>query len=147
MYLWAFCVLPSLRSTGAYVQILYKIFVHDMIPFGAIFSIFLFAFTGAFYFALRGEEFTETTTTSNCTCSSDENCVENVTTTESTSLNNFPHLTMWVVAKEILCVHAITVVRTSPNVTFVLLVYIVIYVCICMYHSTNQSCTLCTTIV
>lgn len=91
-----FVFFTSFRSTGAYVQILSKIFIHDMIPFGAIFSLFLFSFTGAFYFALRGEEFTTTVVTSS-NCSSeidDENCVQNVTTTESSSLNIFPHLTM-----------------------------------------------------
>ena len=89
-------ILCFLRSTGAYVQILSKIFIHDMIPFSAIFSIFLFSFTGAFYFALRGEEFTTTTTTTNRNCSlemDDENSVQDVTTTELSSLDIFPHLT------------------------------------------------------
>lgn len=87
-FLWLY----FLRSTGAYVQILSKIFIHDMIPFGGIFSIFLFAFTGAFYLALRGEEVTHTTNR-NCTLEMDEeNCDERVTTTES-SLDIFPHLT------------------------------------------------------
>ena len=91
-YTRAFYILTPFRSTGAYVQILSKIFIHDMIPFGGIFSIFLFAFTGAFYLALRGEEDTHTTTR-NCTLEmDDENCVANVTTTES-SLDTFPHLT------------------------------------------------------
>ena len=83
-----------LRSTGAYVQILSKIFIHDMIPFSAIFSIFLFSFTGAFYFALRGEEFTTTTSNGNCSLEmDDESPVQNVTTTELSSLDIFPHLT------------------------------------------------------
>ena len=30
--------------------------LQDMIQFGAIFSVFLFSFSGAFYLALRGEE-------------------------------------------------------------------------------------------
>ena len=87
-------ILCFLRSTGAYVQILSKIFIHDMIPFSAIFSIFLFSFTGAFYFALRGEEFTTTTSNGNCSLEmDDENSVQNVTTTELSSLDIFPHLT------------------------------------------------------
>ena len=89
-----------LRSTGAYVQILSIIFIHDMVPFGAIFSLFLFAFTGAFYFALRGEEFTATIiTASNCSSEiDDDNCIQNVTTTESSNLEIFPHLTKLVAA-------------------------------------------------
>ena len=86
-----------LRSTGAYVQILIKILVQDMIPFSAIFGLFLFSFTGAFYFALRGEEFTQRNVAfSNCTSMDDgaENCVNNYTTTESSSLDIHPFLTM-----------------------------------------------------
>ncbi|XP_065884791.1 transient receptor potential cation channel subfamily A member 1-like isoform X2 [Dysidea avara] len=85
------------RSTGAYVQILIKILVQDMVPFSAIFGLFLFSFTGAFYFALRGEEFTDRTLTStNCSSFDDgaENCVTNFTTTESSSLDIHSHLTM-----------------------------------------------------
>ena len=69
--------------------------MRDMIPFVAVFSLFLFAFTGAFYFALRGEEFTTTVVTgSNCTSElDDENCVENVITVESSSVDTYPHLT------------------------------------------------------
>ena len=89
------CSFTAFRSTGAYVQILYKIFVDDMIPFGAIFSVFLFAFTGAFYFALRGEQFTTTIITSNCSSEvDDEHCVQNFTITESSNLDLYPHLTM-----------------------------------------------------
>lgn len=44
-----------LRSTGAYVQILYQVMLQDMIQFGTIFLVFLVSFSGAFYFALRGE--------------------------------------------------------------------------------------------
>ena len=66
-----------------------------MIPFGAVFSLFLFAFTGALYFALRGEEFTTTNIISNCSSTvDDEYCVQNVTTTESSNLDIYPHLTM-----------------------------------------------------
>ena len=100
--LQGFHVLTPFRSTGAYVQILAIIFIHDMIPFGAIFSLFLFAFTGAFYFALRGEEFTTTIiTASNCSSEIDDDncCVQNVTTMESSNLEMFPHLTKWVVDK------------------------------------------------
>lgn len=43
------------RSTGAYVQILGKIIVQDMVQFGAIFCVFLLSFSGSFYLALRGE--------------------------------------------------------------------------------------------
>ena len=68
-----------------------------MVPFGAVFSLFLFSFTGAFYFSLRGEEFTTSVVTAT-NCSSEitdcKDCVQNVTTIESTSLDNFPHLTM-----------------------------------------------------
>ena len=89
----------SFRSTGAYVQILSKIFIHDMIPFTAIFSIFLFSFTGAFYFALRGEERDVVTTiisdAGNCSDIDDGNCTQNVATVITQSnLDNFPHLTM-----------------------------------------------------
>ena len=85
----------SYRSTGVYVQILPKIVVHDIIPFGAVFLLFLFAFTGAFYFSLRGEEFTTTVVTaSDCSLSTDDgNCIHNTTTVESSSLNIFPHMT------------------------------------------------------
>ena len=86
-----FCYI--IRSTGAYVQILSRILIRDMIPFGAIFGLFLFTFTGAFYFALRGEEFTTLVNTSNCSSENDGSCVQNVTTTDSSSLNLFPHLT------------------------------------------------------
>ena len=98
LFIWLcyFCLLY--RSTGAYVQILYLIFRQDMVPFASVFSLFLFSFTGAFYFSLRGEEFTtRVVTATNCSSSEitdDENCVQNVTTIESTSLDNFPHLTM-----------------------------------------------------
>ena len=75
-----------------------KILINDMIPFSAIFSLFLFSFTGAFYFALRGEERDEVTTvndTSNCTDVDDRNCTQNATVvTTRSSLDNFPHLTM-----------------------------------------------------
>ena len=64
-----------------------------MIPFGAIFGLFLFTFTGAFYFALRGEEFATSVNTNNCSSEIDESCVHNVTTGESSSLDVFPHLT------------------------------------------------------
>ena len=92
------CLL-SFRSTGAYVQILSKIFIHDMIPFTAIFSLFLFSFTGAFYFALRGEERDVVTTVmgsaGNCSDIDDGNCTQNITTvTTKSNLDNFPHLTM-----------------------------------------------------
>jgi len=68
-----------------------------MIPFSVIFGLVLFSFTGAFYFALRGEEFTERiVTSSNCSSFDDgaENCVTNYTTTESSSLDIHSHLTM-----------------------------------------------------
>ena len=66
-----------------------------MVPFGAVFSLFLFSFTGAFYFALRGEEFTTTVVTAtNCSLEiDDEVCIQNITTIESSSLDIFPHLT------------------------------------------------------
>ena len=68
-----------------------------MVPFGAVFSLFLFSFTGAFYLSLRGEEFTTSVVTaSNCSSEITDcgDCVQNVTTIESTGLDNFPHLTM-----------------------------------------------------
>ena len=66
-----------------------------MVPFGAVFSLFLVAFTGAFYFALRGEEITTTVVAgTNCTLEiDDEVCIQNFTTAESSSLDIFPHLT------------------------------------------------------
>ena len=69
--------------------------MRDMVPFFAVFSLFLFAFTGAFYFALRGEEFTTTVVTgSNCTSElDDESCVQNITTVESSSLDTYSYLT------------------------------------------------------
>ena len=67
--------------------------MRDMVPFVAVFSLFLFAFTGAFYFALRGEEFTTTVTGSNCTSELDDICVQNITTVESSSLDTQPYLT------------------------------------------------------
>jgi len=97
MFMRSSCFVFCLRSTGAYVQVLIKILVQDMIPFGAIFGLFLFSFTGAFYFALRGEEFTDgSNTSSNCSSFDDvaENCVTNFTTTESSSLDIHSHLTM-----------------------------------------------------
>ena len=69
--------------------------MQDMVPFGAVFSLFLFSFTGAFYFALRGEEFTTTIVTgSNCSSEiiDDGNCVDNVTTAESSNLKLHSHL-------------------------------------------------------
>ena len=84
-------LLYTYRSTGAYVQILSRILIRDMIPFGAIFGLFLFTFTGAFYFALRGEEIRTQVNTSDC--SSERENVENATTVESSSLNLYPHLT------------------------------------------------------
>ena len=66
-----------------------------MVPFGAVFSLFLIAFTGAFYFALRGEEITTTVVAAtNCTSEIDDKvCTQNFTTVESSSLDVFPHLT------------------------------------------------------
>ena len=66
-----------------------------MVPFIAIFSFFLFSFTGAFYFALRGEEHTTTVVTaSNCSSEiDDEMCIQNFTTVELSSLDIYPHLT------------------------------------------------------
>ena len=66
-----------------------------MVPFAVVFSLFLFTFTGAFYFALRGEEFTTTEIIySNCSSETgDENCIQNVTTVEEFGLDIFPHLT------------------------------------------------------
>jgi len=62
--------------------------MRDMVPFGAVFSLFLFSFTGAFYFALRGEEFVD----NNCSSDVDDgHCVQNATNAESSSLNIFPH--------------------------------------------------------
>ena len=89
------CFFVSYRSTGVYVRILPKIVMRDIIPFSAVFLLFLFAFTGAFYFSLRGEEFSTTlVTTSNCSSSTDDGiCAQNTTTVESSSLNIFPHLT------------------------------------------------------
>ena len=89
------CFFTFYRSTGVYVQILPKIVLRDIIPFAALFSLFLFAFTGALYLSLRGEEFTTTVVTaSNCSSSTDDgNCVQNTTTVESSSLNIFPDLT------------------------------------------------------
>ena len=83
------------RSTGAYVQILYLILRQDLVPFIAVFSLFLFGFTGALYFALRGEEIITTLVTfSNCSLGiDDENCTQTFTTVESTSLDKSPHLT------------------------------------------------------
>ena len=65
-----------------------------MVPFGVVFSLFLFAFTSAFYFSLRGEEFTITViTASNCSSNTDNaSCVENVTTKKSSSLDTFPYM-------------------------------------------------------
>ena len=64
-----------------------------MVPFAAVFSLFLFGFTGSFYFALRGEEFTATVI-SGCSLETDDNgCVNNITTAKSSSLDIFPHLT------------------------------------------------------
>ena len=84
------------RSTGTYVEILYLILWEDIIPFATVFSLFLFGFTGAFYFALRGEEITRTVvTSSNCTSEiiDDESCIQNFTMIQSSSLDNSPHLT------------------------------------------------------
>ena len=84
-----------LRSTGAYVQILSIIFVQDLIPFIAIFSLFLFSFTGAFHFALRWEEFT-VDIHNNCSSEmidNDDNCSYNLTSIELSGLDIFPHLT------------------------------------------------------
>ena len=67
-----------------------------MIPFSAMLLLFLFSFTGAFYFALHGEELTNTMVTAgNCTSELDngDTYVQNVTTVESSSLDIYPHLT------------------------------------------------------
>ena len=37
------------------MQILYQVMLRDIIQFGAIFLVFLVSFSGALYFALRGE--------------------------------------------------------------------------------------------
>ena len=89
----------AIRTTGAYVQSLWLIFKHDVIPFVVIFMPTLFAFAGAFYLALHGEyEVTTPTTsntTSNCTSEADnKNCFQNNTTTESSSSNTYPSKTM-----------------------------------------------------
>lgn len=86
---------PLFRSTGTYLHILPGIIVRDLVPFSIVFSLFLFAFTGALYFSLRGEEFATTIVTfSNCSSEiNDASCIQNVTTAESSSLHIFPELT------------------------------------------------------
>ena len=74
--------------------------IRDMIQFGAIFAVFLFSFSGAFYLALRGEDRTQM----EGVCVSDCNAT-NVTVAENesslvpplnTSLNLYPFETSWV---------------------------------------------------
>ena len=51
-YLFYFCVI---RTTGAFVRILFRVVLIDVVQFGIIFLILLYAFSGALYLALRGE--------------------------------------------------------------------------------------------
>ena len=83
------------RSTGAYVHILRFMLGQDLMSFLAVFSLFLFGFTGALYFSLRGEEITTMIVTfNNCSLGiDDENCSQIFTTVESSSLDKSPHLT------------------------------------------------------
>ena len=85
-----------------------------MVPFIAIFSFFLFSFTGAFYFALRGEEHTTTVVTaSNCSSEiDDEMFIQNFTTVELSSLDIYPHLTEYgIFVCVCVCVHVCMHVR------------------------------------
>jgi len=53
---WPYNVISlTSRSVGMYVAIIYHIIKEDIIPFMVVISIVLFAFTGGFYLALRGE--------------------------------------------------------------------------------------------
>jgi ankyrin repeat protein len=51
-----FKYLSAIRATGAYVKILFRIIVIDIVQFGIIFLVIWYAFSGAIYLALRGEE-------------------------------------------------------------------------------------------
>ena len=72
--------------------------IRDMIQFGAIFAVFLFSFSGAFYLALRGEDRTQMA--GGCVGDCNVTNVTNVTSAENelvsplnTSLNIYPYET------------------------------------------------------
>ncbi|XP_069101443.1 transient receptor potential cation channel subfamily V member 5-like [Argopecten irradians] len=44
------------RQTGAYAQILWRIFIHDFIQFTIVFTVILLAFSGSLILSLRGED-------------------------------------------------------------------------------------------
>ena len=104
-----------------------------MVPFITIFSFFLFSFTGAFYFALRGEEVTTTVVTaSNCTSElDDEICVQNFTTVESSSLDIHPHLTEYEIYV-CLCVYVYMRVCLCLCVRVCVCVCVCVFVCVCV---------------
>ena len=77
------------------MQILYQVMLHDIIQFGAIFLVFLVSFSGAFYFALRGEVRSVPMPSSGNTSFRNES---NTSTSESgnftTSLDIYPYETL-----------------------------------------------------
>ena len=52
-----FCIV---RATGAFVRILFRVILIDVVQFSILFVILLYAFSGALYLALRGERLTPT---------------------------------------------------------------------------------------
>ena len=68
------------------MEILFRIILKDMVMFGAIFLVFLFSFSGAFYLALRGEVRSEDASVGNTTV--DNNTVAAVLRT-SLDINPF----------------------------------------------------------
>nr|XP_022293145.1 uncharacterized protein LOC111103871 isoform X2 [Crassostrea virginica] len=61
---WIFKYAAVFRQTGAYAQILWRILIHDIVQFTALFAFILLAFSGCLLLSLRGEgsleQFTET---------------------------------------------------------------------------------------
>ncbi|KAI6656423.1 hypothetical protein LOD99_1219 [Oopsacas minuta] len=59
-----------LRTTGAYVEIISSILRYDIVPFSIIFAMFLFAFSGATYLALKFEGVVDAARTPHIYCPS-----------------------------------------------------------------------------
>lgn len=80
------------RSTGAYVQILFRVLLRDMIQFGTIFLVFLFSFSGSFYLALRGEVISSTSAVCRNTTECNMNATNetDVMVSINSSLNLYP---------------------------------------------------------
>ena len=77
------------------MQILYQVMLQDIIQFGAIFLVFLVSFSGAFYFALRGEvRSVPIVLSGNASFGNESNTSTSGTGNFTTSLDIYPYETL-----------------------------------------------------